>query len=58
VTDSDGAYRFDRGCPTSGIEGFNTNILSATKPGYVTNGRVTGRGLYFVVRIDLALTRQ
>ena len=54
ITDQDGWYLLELGCPDSPPFG-NTTFISATHPDYETVQRVVGRGVQRVMRIDLPL---
>jgi hypothetical protein len=56
VTDRDGWYRIDLGCPPGGSIGFSTSFAQVTHPGYAQRQRVVGRGISSVVRLDIDLT--
>jgi hypothetical protein len=58
ISDPDGWYRIDLGCPSTGTIGFNTTFMSVTHPNYVTRQQVVGRGVSGVSRIDLDLERR
>ena len=55
TTASDGWYRTDWGCPSSGTIGFNTSILTASHPSYTSQQQVLGRGIQRVQRLDFLL---
>jgi hypothetical protein len=55
TTASDGWYRIDWGCPSSGTIGFNTTLLTATHPSYTSQQQVLGRGIQSVQRLDFLL---
>lgn len=55
TTTSDGWYRIDLGCPSSGTIGFNTTFISASHPRYTSKQQIVGRGIQRVQRLDLLL---
>jgi hypothetical protein len=55
TTASDGWYRIDWGCPSSGTIGFNTTFLSASHPRYTPQQQILGRGIRRVQRLDFLL---
>jgi hypothetical protein len=55
TTSSDGWYRIDWGCPSSGTIGFNTTFLSANHSSYISQQQVLGRGIQRVERLDFLL---
>ena len=55
TTSSDGWYRIDWGCPSSGTIGFNTALLFASHPSYATQQQILGRGIQRVQRLDFLL---
>lgn len=55
TTSSDGWYRIDWGCPSSGTIGFNTSFLTASHPSYASQQQVLGRGIQGVQRLDFIL---
>jgi hypothetical protein len=55
TTSSDGWYRIDWGCPSSGTIGFNTSFLSASHSSYISQQEVLGRGIQRVERLDFLL---
>lgn len=56
TTDSDGWYRIDVGCPASGVVGFTTFALTASRSGYTSQQTIVGRGIANVYRLDFVLT--
>jgi len=58
TTSSDGWYRIDWGCPSSGTIGFNTAFLYASHPSYTMQQQVLGRGIQHVQRLDFLLERK
>lgn len=54
VTEVDGWYRLDLGCPTD-YRGGNTTFIYISHPRYVTYSQVTGRGVFGAVRADYEL---
>jgi hypothetical protein len=58
ATSSDGWYRIDWGCPSTGTIGFNTTFLGASHPSYTSQQQVLGRGIQRVQRLDFLLTRR
>jgi hypothetical protein len=57
ISEPDGWYRVDLGCPSTGTIGFNTTFMSVTHPSYAPRQQVVGRGIQGVSRIDLDLER-
>jgi hypothetical protein len=55
TTSSDGWYRIDWGCPSSGTIGLNTTFVSANHPSYMSQQQVLGRGIQRVERLDFLL---
>ena len=53
VTDANGWYRIDLGCPPNGLVGFNTTFVSVSHPDYPSRSFVAGRGVFGVSRMDL-----
>ena len=58
VSGSDGWYRLDLGCPSSGLVGSNTTDLSVSHPNYIDRSQPVGRGVGGATRLDLDLTRR
>jgi hypothetical protein len=58
ISEADGWYRIDLGCPSTGSIGFNTTFMSVSHPNYATRQQVVGRGIAGVSRIDLDLERR
>ena len=58
ISEPDGWYRLDLGCPSTGTIGFNTTFMSVTHPNYAPRQQVVGRGIQGVSRIDLDLERR
>jgi hypothetical protein len=56
TTAADGSYRIEVTCAVN-TWGFNTTLISVSRPGYAQGGRVVGRGVSNVQRLDLTLTR-
>jgi hypothetical protein len=55
ISETDGWYRIDLGCPTSGQVGFNTTVIYVSHPNYVDQSQVVGRGVAGVTRLDFEL---
>lgn len=55
TTTSDGWYRIDWGCPSSGTIGINTTFLGVSHPRYIKKSQVLGRGIQRVERLDFLL---
>ncbi len=55
TTSSDGWYRIDWGCPSSGTIGSNTIFLVASHPSYTSQQQILGRGIEGVQRLDFLL---
>jgi hypothetical protein len=55
VTASDGWYRIDLGCPSSGLVGFNTTFAAVSHPTYPSRDFVVGRGIFGTTRLDFSL---
>lgn len=55
VSAGDGWYSLEFGCPGGGIIGGNTILLNVSREGYISWGRVVGRGITGVQRLDVAL---
>jgi hypothetical protein len=55
TTTTEGWYRIDWGCPSSGTIGFNTTFLTASHPSYTSQQQVLGRGIQNVQRLDFLL---
>jgi hypothetical protein len=58
VSEPDGWYRVDLGCPSDGTIGYNTKLLYVSHPNYAPRQQVVGRGIQGVFRFDLALERR
>ena len=58
ISEPDGWYRIDLGCPATGTIGFNTTFMTVTHPNYAKREQVVGRGISGVSRIDLDLDRR
>jgi AGZA family xanthine/uracil permease-like MFS transporter len=58
ISDADGAYRIDLGCPANGMVGSNTTDLRVVGSGYVTASKPVGRGVSGVRRLDVFLGRR
>jgi hypothetical protein len=56
TSSTDGSYRLQVTCTTNSV-GFNTTLISVSRPGYTPIGRTVGRGVQRVSRLDIALTR-
>ena len=57
VTDAEGWYRIDAGCPPSGQVGTNTSAIRVSHPNYAPAGRAEGRGFTGVYRVDIQMQR-
>jgi hypothetical protein len=55
LTESDGWYRLEFGCPAGGSIGFNTTTLNVTHRSYAPGSASVGRGISGVSRIDVEL---
>jgi hypothetical protein len=58
LTDANGWYRIDLGCPSNGLIGFNTTFVSVSHPDYPSRSFVAGRGVSGVSRMDLSLQKR
>ena len=58
LSGSNGWYRIDLGCPSSGVVGFNTTFLQASHPDYPSRSFIAGRGVSGVSRMDLSLQKR
>jgi hypothetical protein len=58
VTDANGWYRIDLGCPSNGLVGFNTTFVNVSHPDYPSRSFVAGRGVFGVSRMDLSLQKR
>lgn len=58
ISEPDGWYRIDLGCPATGSIGFNTTFMTVTHPNYAKRDQVVGRGIAGVSRMDLDLERR
>jgi hypothetical protein len=58
ISEPDGWYRVDLGCPSTGTIGSGTTFMSVTHPSYAPQQQVVGRGIQGVSRIDLDLDRR
>lgn len=57
VTNSEGWYTTEFGCPDSGTIGFNTTLMTVSHRGYQTKQIGIGRGIQGVIRIDTTLEK-
>jgi Carboxypeptidase regulatory-like domain len=55
VSEPDGWYRIDLGCPANGFVGLNTTSIVASHPRYLDASQSVGRGVGGATRLDLDL---
>jgi hypothetical protein len=58
ISEPDGWYRIDLGCPSTGTIGFNTTFMRVSHPNYAMREQVVGRGIQRVSRLDVDLERR
>jgi len=61
ISENDGWYRIDLGCPTSpfpGLAGIGTTFINISHPNFAGLSRVIGRGVFSVYRADFELQRR
>jgi hypothetical protein len=58
ISEPDGWYRIDLGCPSTETIGFNTTFMRVSHPNYAMREQVVGRGIQRVSRLDVDLERR